>query len=93
MVGDLPLVRAKISRAMLHTLRKEGQGFLVEHNQLERKEPLAKEVEMSDINIPPFLQGVMRANASVFTKVMGLPLMRGHEHLIILKYESNPVGF
>lgn len=78
---------------MLRSLRKKGQGFLVELNQLERKEPLAKKVEMSDNNIPPFLQGVMMENASVFTKVTGLPLMRGHEHLIILKYERNPVRF
>lgn len=93
LVGDPSLVRAKISlRAMLRTLRKEGQGFLVELNQLERKEPLAKEVEKSDTHIPSFLQGVMKENAGVFTEVTGLPPMRGHEHSIILKDGSNPAG-
>lgn len=42
--------------------------------------------------IPPFLITTIEAFGDVFAKPEGLPPPRGHEHAIVLKEGSNPIG-
>lgn len=91
LVGDPSLVRSKISlKAMLRTIRKEKQGFVVEIKWLEVKEDTGK--VKNQAGVPEFLQGVIQEYDDVFKGKAGLPPSRGHEHSIHLKEGSNPVG-
>lgn len=91
LVGDPSLVRSKISlKAMLRTIRKEKQGFVVEIKRLEVKEDTGK--VKNQAGVPEFLQGVIQEYDDVFKGKAGLPPSRDHEHSIHLKEGSNPVG-
>lgn len=93
LVGDASLDRSRISlKAMLRTLRKEKAGYYVELNLVEKTEVEENSGEKDQADIPDFLQVVIEQNNVVFEAARGLPPSRGHEHSIILKEGSNPVG-
>lgn len=72
-------------KAMKHTLRHEGSGFLVELNQIEA--PVEEEEHG-----PVYLQEVLTQHASIFNMPKGLPLVRGQEHSIVLKEGTLPIS-
>ena len=74
---------------MLKSLRKEGQGYLVECNRLD----MVHSQEACQIGqIPSSLVNTVQQYSEVFAEPAGLPPKRGHEHSITLKVGSNPVG-
>ena len=77
---------------MLRTLRKQGGGWWLELNRVEVTERVRQEVGHEGQEVPVFLQEVMSKWAGVFEAPDGLPPKRGHEHAIVLKEGSNPVG-
>lgn len=84
--GDPSLTRSRISlKAMIRVLRKEGGGILVECNQLEGE-------ELTKTDQPLFLRSILEEFRGVFEQPSGLPPRRGHEHDIVMKEGSNPVG-
>ncbi|XP_056699529.1 uncharacterized protein [Spinacia oleracea] len=84
--GDPSLAKSKISlKAMLKVIRKEGGGILLEFNQLEDS---VKEGPA----MPMFLRRVIEQFSEVFDLPTGLPPSRGHEHAIVLREGSDPVG-
>lgn len=84
--GDLSLARSKISlKAMIKLLREEGGGFLVEFNRIEGEEQTEPEQ-------PVFLQELLEEFKVIFKPPKGLPPQRGHEHAMVMKEGSNPVG-
>lgn len=88
LVGDPTLVRAQISlKAMLRTLKKEGNGYLLECNQIERKGKNSPTTA-----VPGFVREVIQQHRSVFQLPQGLPPVRGREHSITLKEGSDPIG-
>lgn len=90
--GDPSLTHTKISlKAMLRTIRKEGGGILVELNRMEGKESTGQKREQ-DAKVPELLNPVLNRFQGVFEMPPGLPPKRGHEHSIVLKQGSNPVG-
>lgn len=89
LVGDLSLVRAKISlKAMLRTIRKEKGGIWVEINEMEG---MAEEQKI-DPQIPGYIAPILQKYKGVFAESTGLPPPRGNEHAILLKEGTNPVG-
>lgn len=84
--GDPSLGKTLVSlKAMMRTIKHEGTGILVELNQLE-----GLGEEKSDV--PPFLHQILADYAEVFDMPMGLPPIRGHEHSIVLKDDSQPIS-
>lgn len=84
--GDPSLTRSKISlKSMLRVLRKHGGGILVEYNHMAR-------AELTKAEQPLFLCELLEEFGEVFEQPQGLPPRRGHEHAIVLKEGSNPVG-
>lgn len=89
--GDPSLGRTLISlKAMLKTLKGEGDGFVVELNVMEGLEVTAQEDFIS--HAPPFLQHLLQLHSQVFQAPEGLPPQRGHEHSIVLKDGTDPVS-
>lgn len=88
LVGDPSLIRSQISlKAMIRCLRKDGQGFWLECNQLGTTE-LGKIAQ----KIPRDLLPTIQKYKGVFDEPRGLPPSRGHEHSITLKNGSDLVG-
>lgn len=90
--GDASLGRTGITlKAMLKTLRKEGQGFLVEFNHLG-----AVSIEENELpgaaNVPEFLAPVVQRYQNVFHLPRGLPPERQQDHNIVLKEGTNRVN-
>lgn len=91
--GDPSLARSKVSlKAIMKTLRKEGGGLWLELNHVQVTGPLTEDESKETQKVPDFLQGVLTKMASIFEPPVGLPPRRGHEHAIVLKEGSNPVG-
>lgn len=90
--GDPSLERTMISlKAMLKTIRKGGEGFLVEFNCLDAKVESQDDHDSSNIG-PSYLQSVLQQHDKVFHMPKGLPPSRGHEHIINLKEGTDPVS-
>ena len=88
LVGDPSLVHAQISlKAMRRVLRKQGGGFLVECSA----SGVTTEVPVTE-SIPESVAPVLEKYKQVFDMPSGLPPVRGHEHAIKMKADSNPVG-
>lgn len=77
--GDARLSRAMVSlKSMMKTIQ-EGGGFLIELQSLERIRIEEKN------NIFRIVQPLLQQFSEVFQPPVGLPLVREHEHAIILK--------
>lgn len=93
LVGDPSLVKSQISlKAMRRVLRKGNVGYWVECSLMEGKELQTDFPSRGNKEIPEFLTGVLQKHSVVFEEPVGLPPTRGHEHAIILKEGSDPVG-
>lgn len=87
--GDHSLGRSGISlKAMIKTLKKEQQGFLVELNHLVG----LAQGETIVSKIPLFLQNVLEDFKGVFEMLEGLPPRRPIKHSIVLKEGTDPVS-
>ncbi|XP_017233746.1 uncharacterized protein LOC108207825 [Daucus carota subsp. sativus] len=92
LVGDPSLVRTKISlKAMYKTLKKSGGGYLIECQAVEKGSLQGNKHQMAS-HIPEFLRPLITQYQKVFDSPKGLPPSRGHEHSIVLKAGSDPVG-
>lgn len=92
--GDLALGRTMISlKAMMRTIKKGGEGFMVECNHLGVPVTVGQKVnEESPKEVPKYLEATLRQHTEVFQMPSGLPPSRGHEHCITLKEGTNPVS-
>lgn len=76
-------------------MRKEGRGLWLELNQIEHGFEKASSSHPHP-TIPAFLSAMLGKFHSVFDLIFntqeGLPRIREHEHAIVLKEGSNPVG-
>ena len=91
--GDPSLARSRVSlKAMIRTLKKEGGGVLIELGQMGTPEATGKSSATVKVTIPPYLQPIITQFQGVFGDPTGLPPPRGHEHKIVLKQGSDPVG-
>lgn len=91
--GDASLGRSGITlKAMMRTLRKEGQGYLVELNYLggTQREGMGTANDME--SVPTFLAPLVRQHKSVFHLPKGLPPQRSQDHSIVLKTGTDPVN-
>lgn len=90
--GDASLGRTGITlKAMIKTLKKEGQGFLVEFNFVGKvKDNDSEKKEMTEV--PDFLSPLVQKFQQVFELPQGLPPKRLQEHKIVLKDGTNPVS-
>lgn len=90
--GDASLGRMGITlKAMIRTLRKERNGFLVEFNHLGVNSEQRRQSEDSCI-IPPFLKNVVQQHSKVFEMPKGLPPTRHRDHHIVLREGTDPVN-
>ena len=84
--GDHSLGKTLVSlKTMLKTLRHEGKGILVELNEVRVDQSIDKD-------IPALLTKVLCQFEAVFHTPMGLPLVRGHKHAILLKGGIAPIS-
>lgn len=74
---------------MLKTLRKEGQGYLVEFNHLGTVIQEGSKGEQQ--RIPTFLSPLIRQYEDVFHMRNGLPPERHQNHHIVLKDGTDPI--
>lgn len=89
LMGDASLGRSGITlKAMLKTLRKEGQGYVVECNYLGAVTGEANDTPV----VPEFLTPLVQHYKAVFNLPDGLPPARFQDHSIILKEGTDPVN-
>ncbi|XP_074328452.1 uncharacterized protein LOC141666362 [Apium graveolens] len=90
--GDPALGRTMISlKAMIRTIKKGGDGFMVECNHLGAN--VGEKVnEETPKEVPQYLEATLRQHTKVFQMPLGLPPCRGHEHCITLKDGTNPIS-
>ncbi|XP_028554071.1 uncharacterized protein LOC114580489 [Dendrobium catenatum] len=85
--GDPSLCRARVAlKSIFKTLRDEGEGYLIELQQVGREEEREPEV------IPEVIQDLLQQHSSVFQMPQGLPPVRSREHAIVLKTGVAPVS-
>ncbi|XP_063950102.1 uncharacterized protein LOC135152878, partial [Daucus carota subsp. sativus] len=88
--GDPSLGRSGISlKAMIHNLRKEKQGYLVEFNFLATGEIMG---ESQEVVCPSFLQATLVQYKRIFDWPNELPPKRSHDHAIVLKEGTDPIN-
>lgn len=85
--GDPGLSKTQVSlRAMIRTLRHEGQGLMVEFGYLGLERDIPVE------SIPEQVQQLVSAHESLFALPEGLPPSRDREHAIVLRGGAPPVS-
>ncbi|GKA78600.1 putative mitochondrial protein [Tanacetum coccineum] len=86
--GKTSLSRTLVSlKSMVRLLQKENKGFLVEMKQLDDTQAEATTTKTSfDIG------GLLAKYENVFNLPSGLPPSRDHEHSIVLKDGTMPIG-
>ncbi|KAL8118331.1 hypothetical protein AgCh_016023 [Apium graveolens] len=90
--GDPSLGRTMISfKAMMKTIQKGGDGYLVECNHLAATGE-HKGLKRGEDNMPPYLKPILKQHSEVFRLPPGLPPNRGHEHAINLKDGTDPIS-
>ena len=90
--GDPTLGRTLISlRAMLRTIRHEGQGFYVELNHFGA-DYANLEANDDPIDVPKKLVEILRLFQQLFQMPTEFPPNRGHEHAITLNEGTSPVN-
>lgn len=89
--GDPALGRSVISlKAMLKTIHKGRDGYMVECNHITAKRE-QQLIDSKSGHVPAYLKSVIQQHVQVFNMPKGLPPSRGHEHAINLKEGTNPV--
>lgn len=92
LTGDTSLGRTEITlKAMLRTLRREGQGYLVEFNHIGAINQ-EENKQISDQEIPKGLFPIVQQYQQIFELPTGLPPARHQDHHIILKEGTDPVN-
>lgn len=83
--GDPSLTKSLVSlKTMVKELLYEKEGLMVELYQLESVK--------GEEDIDPRIVGVLQEFDDIFSDPKGLPLLRGHEHEIVLKGGIEPIN-
>lgn len=81
LVGDPSLIHSQISlKAMKRTLRKQGCGFWVECNGVEKLIEETPKEEESGAEQSELVSSMLQKYKQVFDVLVGLPPSRNHEH-------------
>ncbi|XP_028552250.1 uncharacterized protein LOC114580023 [Dendrobium catenatum] len=85
--GDPSLCRARVAlKSIFKTLRDEGEGYLIELQQV------GTEAEREPEVIPEEIQELLQQHSTVFQMPQGLPPVRTREHAIVLKTGVAPIS-